>query len=114
MVYDGKTKYKWKSRVAKKTLAPVFNQDFTFDLAEMDVQDVVLKLFVKDEDVLTKDDFIGMVDFGVSVDHPTGCAHWRDMLSSPYTRITRWHSLDQHTGGFFQFLYSMAMKQIST
>ena len=102
--YKGKRKYKWKSKVKKKTLTPMFNQDFMFDFADLDINDIVVKLVMKDEDFLSKDDFMGIVEFGESVDHPTGRAHWKEIMNCPNTRITRWHSLDQHSVGLFHLL----------
>ena len=88
----------------KRELSPVFNQDFTFDLNDMSMDDVVLKLILKDNDLFTKDDFMGMVEFGKSVDHPSGRAHWNEMIANPSKRITSWHFLDQHSLGIFHFL----------
>ena len=104
-VYEkGKRKYKWKSKVKKNTLSPLFNQDFAFDLSGMEMKDIVIKLLMKDEDFFGKDDFMGMVEFGEHVDHPTGRSHWKEISNSPNTRITRWHSLDQHSVGIFHLL----------
>ncbi len=100
----GKRINKWKSKVKKKTLTPVFNQDFTFDLSGMDLRDIVMKLVMKDEDLFSKDDFMGMVEFGEYVDHPTGRIHWKEIMNNPNTRVTRWHSLDQHSVGIFHLL----------
>lgn len=104
LLYRGKKKRKWKSRVIKKTLSPVFNQDFAFDIANMDIHNITLKLIMKDEDMLSKNDTIGKVEFGDNADHATGRSHWKDMIANPYTRITRWHSLDQHSAALFQLL----------
>lgn len=105
LYYKGKKKFKWKSRIIKNTLSPVFNQDFTFDIATMDISQVRLKLVLKDEDhYLRKNETIGKVEFGDNTDHVTGLDHWKDMKANPYIRITRWHSLDRQSAAIFQLL----------
>ena len=104
--YKGKRKYKWKSTVKKKTLSPTYNEHFAFDFTDMATEEIIVKVIMKDEDLLGKDDFMGMVEFGGYVDHPTGRAHWKEVMASPNTRITKWHSLDQHSVGIFHILTS--------
>ena len=104
LYYKGKKKFKWKSRIIKNTLSPVFNQDFTFDIANMDINQVSLKLVLKDEEYLRKNETIGKVEFGDNSDHASGLDHWKDMKANPYIRITRWHSLDRQSAAIFQLL----------
>lgn len=101
MYYNGKKQYKWKSSVVKNTLSPCYNEYFRFDVTDMKMSDVVMKLLVKDRGLLGKDDFMGMVELGEHVDHETGRTQWRNMIANPNTRITNWHSLDQYTVGIF-------------
>lgn len=89
----GDTVHKWQSKVKKSTLTPEYNQDFTFDLADMNIDEVKLELVVKDKDIFTRDDFIGMVSFGKSVNQDSGRNHWSEIIGNPYTRITHWHTL---------------------
>ena len=93
LYHDGTEKAKWTSHVMRNTLTPVFNQDFTFDLADMEMNSVSLKITVKDKAFWTLDDVMGVVEFGASVSHTTGNSHWNKIIVSPYTRITQWHSL---------------------
>ena len=48
---------------------------------------------MKDKDLIFKDTFMGMVEFGKHVEHSTGQKHWMDMLATPHTGSTRWHTL---------------------
>ena len=109
--HKGKRIFKQKSKVVKKTLNPVFNQDFTIDLADKDMEEVIIKLVMKDADFLTKDDFMGLVEFGEFVDHPTGRSHWQEMIANPNTRITHWHCLDQHSVGIFNLIHLKTKQQ---
>ena len=68
-------------------------------------EEIVVELAVKDKDLIKRDDFIGKVEFGDYVAHPTGRAHWKEVMASPNTRITKWHSLDEHnSAGVFNLL----------
>ena len=85
---------KWQSKVLKKTFSPEFNQEFTFDLAEANIENTILHLVVKDKERFSKDDVMGFVDFGLSVEHESGCRHWKEIIDNPFTRITHWHFLE--------------------
>ena len=93
LYYKKEKTFSWKSTTRKKTLTPVYNEMFQIDLKDMDMDSIYMKLVMKDEDLVFKDDFMGMVEFGKHVEHSTGNKHWMDMLATPHTRITRWHTL---------------------
>lgn len=59
----------------------------------MNLKDIVLRLVVKDRDIFGKDDIMGSVDFGISVEHESGRNHWKEIIDNPYNRIVHWHSL---------------------
>ncbi|KAL1832325.1 hypothetical protein ACET3Z_001976 [Daucus carota] len=56
-------KQKFKSKVVKKTLNPMWCEEFSLKVE--DLKDV-LKVYVLDEDKFRKDDFVGLVEFPVS------------------------------------------------
>ena len=93
LYYKNEKNFCWKSTTKKKTLAPVYNEMFQIDLRDMDINSIYMKLVIKNEDLIFKDDFMGMVEFGKHVEHSTGNKHWMDMLATPHTHITRWHTL---------------------
>ncbi len=94
LIYKAEIVARWQSKVIKNTLSPIFNQAFTFDLADMKLADVSLRLTVKDKDIIFKDELMGVVEFGYNVQHVTGCNHWKEVISNPFTRVTLWHSLN--------------------
>ena len=93
LYYKKVKKFYWQSETKKKTLTPVYNEAFQIDLRDMDISSIYMKIVIKDEDLVWKDKFMGMVEFGTNVEHSTGQKHWMDMLATPHTGITRWHTL---------------------
>ena len=93
LYYKKVKKFYWQSETRKKTLTPVYNEAFQIDLRDMDINSIYMKLTIKDEDLILKDKFMGMVEFGTNVEHSTGHKHWMDMLGTHNTGITRWHTL---------------------
>ena len=93
LYYKNVKQFSWKSTTKKKTLDPVYNEIFQIDLRDMDINSIYMKLVMKDEDFIFQDTFMGMVEFGKHVEHSTGSKHWMDMLATPHTGITRWHTL---------------------
>ena len=78
----------------KKTLVPIYNEQFQFDITDYDITYTRLDVYVMDYDRLSRNDVMGMVQLGEKVTHSSGQQHWREMLSSPRTPISRWHSLE--------------------
>ena len=95
LYHKGARETKWKSSVKKKTLVPIYNENFRFDLTDMDINYVRLDLIVMDHDILGRNDMMGLVQLGQGSDHSTGRIHWTEMISSPRNPISRWHSLAQ-------------------
>ena len=93
LVYQGKQIAKWKTSVKRNTLIAVFNEPFQFDLEKKDINSVGLEVAVMDYDRFGRNDYIGTVQFGASVDHYSGWSHWTDVISTPKQRISRWHSI---------------------
>lgn len=106
LFYEGKKKPKiWYSKTVKNSLSPVYNQQFSFEIdTNMDIELVSLKIVVKDEDLLGKDDVLGVVNMGSKSDHISGRGHWNDMISTPEARLTRWHSLNSESTIVFKFI----------
>ena len=78
----------------KKTLVPIYNEQFQFDITDYDISHTRLDVYVMDYDRLSRNDVMGMIQLGEKVPHSSGQQHWREMLSSPRTPISRWHSLE--------------------
>ena len=92
---NGKREYKWKSSIKHKTLFPVYNESFHFDIRGMNIESLQLEIRVKDHDRVGQNDMIGVVMLGKESDHHTGRTHWMEMISSPCNQITFWHSIEK-------------------
>ncbi|KJE97542.1 hypothetical protein CAOG_07382 [Capsaspora owczarzaki ATCC 30864] len=70
----------YKTIVCKKTLCPVWNADFRFELEDEELQDDTLEIKVWDQDTISSDDAIGkvLVDLNplLSPDGPAQIAGW--------------------------------------
>lgn len=98
LYYKGSREAKWKSSVKKKTLVPIYNESFRFDISDKDIHFVRMDLIVMDHDVFGRNDTMGVVQLGEGSDHTSGRLHWTEMISSPRNPISRWHSLDKPVG----------------
>ena len=94
---NGKREYKWKSSIKHKTLFPVYNESFHFNIRGMNIESLQLEVRVKDHDRVGQNDIIGVVMLGKESDHPTGCTHWMEMISPPCNQITFWRPFTNET-----------------
>ncbi|CAL1592022.1 unnamed protein product [Knipowitschia caucasica] len=88
-------KRKWKKRktsVKKRTLAPYYNESFTFSVTFEQLQRVNLVIAVWDYDTMTRNDAIGKIYLGCEASG-NQLRHWADMLSNPRRPVAQWHSL---------------------
>ncbi|XP_072291005.1 synaptotagmin VIII [Eucyclogobius newberryi] len=88
-------KKKWKKRktsVKKKTLAPYYNESFTFSVTFEQIQRVNLVIAVWDYDAVSRNDAIGKIYLGCDASG-NQLRHWADMLSNPRRPVAQWHTL---------------------
>ncbi|XP_020787820.1 synaptotagmin VIII [Boleophthalmus pectinirostris] len=88
-------KRKWKKRkttVKKKTLAPYYNESFTFTVTFEQIQRVNLVVAVWDYDTVSRNDAIGKIYLGCDASG-NQLRHWADMLSNPRRPVAQWHTL---------------------
>ena len=95
LLHKGTRKCKWKSTIKKRSLAPIYNEPFQFDVAGMDIHYVRLQLTMFDYDILGSDDVMGTMEFGVKSSHHTGRLHWSEMASSPRNQVCFWHTMEK-------------------
>lgn len=93
LVYKGERQAKWKSTIKKKTLVPIYNEQFQFDVTDLEMSFVRLEVCVMDYDRLGRNDLMGVFTMGEGSDHPTGRSQWLEMIENPRTLVSRWHSL---------------------
>lgn len=95
LVHNGVRIAKKKTHVKKRTLNPVFNESFVFDLpaAATSLDNVSLEFVVLDWDRVTKNEVIGRLELGGSKSTGTALHHWNEVLNSPRRQIAEWHKL---------------------
>lgn len=96
--YKDKSVHEWKSSVKHKTLAPVYNESFSFEIEDamrvaMDTGSIALSCYIVDFDYFSQDDTMGVVSIGKDVESELGRRHWTEMLQSPCHRISFWHPI---------------------
>lgn len=91
MMCEGKTLNKWKSSVKKNTLIPVFNESFQFDTSGLSLEEIVLQVRLMDYDRFSRDDQIGTILIGETVEQELGREHWEQVMESPHQPVTLWH-----------------------
>lgn len=92
LVHKGKLWKDWRSSIKYKTLNPIFNESFHFDLLGSRIEDIQLDILVVDSD-RKWDDIIGLVQFNrESSTESSANKHWEEMLLSPQF-VSQWHTL---------------------
>jgi len=94
LVNNGQRVAKKKTHVKKRTLNPVFNESFVFDLPvnALNLENISLEFLVLDWDRVTKNEVIGRLELG-NVKAGTALHHWNEVLNSPRRQIAEWHKL---------------------
>lgn len=95
LVHNGQRVAKKKTHVKKRTLNPVFNESFVFDLpaAATSLDNISLEFLVLDWDRVTKNEVIGRLELGGAKSTGTAQHHWSEVISSPRRQIAEWHKL---------------------
>ena len=99
VTYKNKSIYEWKSTMKHKTLSPVYNESFSFEIDDhemrvaMDTGTVAISCYIVDYDKFSQDDTMGVVNIGKDVQSKLGRRHWNEMLGSPCQWISFWHPI---------------------
>ncbi|KAJ6633601.1 Synaptotagmin-11 [Pseudolycoriella hygida] len=100
LLFNGQRIAKKKTHVKKRTLSPVFNESFAFDIpvvegAGASLEDVSLELLLLDWDRLTKNEVIGRLELGGPRCTGHSLNHWNEICNSPRRQIAEWHKLNE-------------------
>ena len=95
--------FQWKTCIKRKTLAPVFNESFSYEVTEemrmgVDMQNITITFDVIDHSRLMLNDKMGCVCIGKDVSNKLGRQHWDEVLKSPTERISFWHPIQLPPG----------------
>ena len=95
LLYNGQRIAKKKTHVKKRTLNPVFNESFLFDVpCNEGLHNISLELVLLDWDRMTKNDTIGRLEIGAKCPGPEG-HHWNEVMNCPRKQIAEWHKLKE-------------------
>ncbi|XP_061398665.1 synaptotagmin-4-like [Musca vetustissima] len=100
LLYNGQRIAKKKTHVKKRTLSPVFNESFAFDIPAAEgtgatLEGVSLELMLLDWDRVTKNEVIGRLELGGPNSNGTALNHWNEVCNSPRRQIAEWHKLNE-------------------
>lgn len=98
LLYNNQRIAKKKTHVKKRTLNPVFNESFVFDLPHLDdhgLKNISLEFLLLDWDRVTKNEVIGRLDLGGPNCAGTALQHWNEVVTSPRRQIAEWHKLQE-------------------
>jgi hypothetical protein len=95
LLYNDQRIAKKKTHVKKRTLNPVFNESFVFELPHLEegLKNISLEFMLLDWDRVTKNEVIGRLDLGGGKCTGTALHHWNEVISSPRRQIAEWHKL---------------------
>ncbi|RZF37475.1 hypothetical protein LSTR_LSTR005350 [Laodelphax striatellus] len=95
LLCNGQRIAKKKTHVKKRTLNPVFNESFVFEIpAGADGLDQVhLEFMLLDWDRVTKNEVIGRLELGGAKSTGAALHHWQEVCNSPRRQIAEWHKL---------------------
>ncbi|XP_067145224.1 synaptotagmin-4-like [Centruroides vittatus] len=95
LLYNNQRIAKKKTHVKKRTVNPVFNESFLFEVPFNEgLSHVGLEFLLLDWDRVTKNEVIGRLEMGRGA---SGSAldHWLEACSSPRRQIAQWHKLGE-------------------
>jgi len=95
LLYNDQRIAKKKTHVKKRTLNPVFNESFVFELPHLEegLKNISLEFMLLDWDRVTKNEVIGRLELGGDKCEGTALHHWNEVLTSPRRQIAEWHKL---------------------
>ncbi|XP_031623406.1 synaptotagmin-4 [Contarinia nasturtii] len=98
LLCNGQRIAKKKTHVKKRTLSPVFNESFAFDIPTNEstggsLENISLELMLLDWDRVTKNEVIGRLELGGPRCAGAAQNHWNEISTSPRRQIAEWHKL---------------------
>lgn len=98
LLYNNQRIAKKKTHVKKRTLNPVFNESFLFDIPYNEgLQNISMEFLVMDWDRMTKNEVIGRLEIG-GKSSGQELHHWNEVMNCPRKQIAEWHKLREWNG----------------
>ncbi|KAF7281653.1 synaptotagmin 4 [Rhynchophorus ferrugineus] len=97
LLYKGQRISKKKTHVKKRTLMPVFNESFVFDIPanSQTLEGISLEFLLLDWDRVTKNEVIGRLELGGPKCSGSALTHWNEVCNSARRQIADWHKLKE-------------------
>lgn len=93
LLYNEQRIAKKKTHIKKRTVNPVFNESFVFEVPYNEgLDNLSLEFLVLDWDRVTKNEVVGRLQLGPR-GSPAAQQHWREVRNSPRRQIAEWHKL---------------------
>ncbi|KAL3201588.1 hypothetical protein MRX96_012616 [Rhipicephalus microplus] len=93
LLYNDQRIAKKKTHIKKRTVNPVFNESFVFEVPYNEgLDNLSLEFLVLDWDRVTKNEVVGRLQLGPH-GSPAAQQHWREVRNSPRRQIAEWHKL---------------------
>lgn len=93
LLCDGQRIAKKKTHIKKRTLNPVFNESFVFDVPYQDgLEKISLEFMLLDYERVTKNEVIGKLVLDMNAGGEAQ-KHWEEVASKPRRQIAEWHKL---------------------
>lgn len=93
LLYNNQRIAKKKTHIKKRTINPVFNESFVFEVPYNEgLDNLSLEFLVLDWDRVTKNEVVGRLELGPH-GSPAAQQHWAEVCSSPRRQIAEWHKL---------------------
>ncbi|XP_070190865.1 synaptotagmin-7-like [Littorina saxatilis] len=83
---------KKKTNIKMRTLNPVYNESFIFEIPWEKIREASLDITVMDFDKVGRNEMIGKVILGCR-SGPMETRHWNDMVAKPRQQVAQWHLL---------------------
>lgn len=92
LMYGNAKTEKKKTSIKMRTLNPVYNESFIFEIPWERIREATIEVTVMDFDKVGRNEMIGKVMLG-SKSGPLESRHWNDMITKPRQQVAQWHLL---------------------
>lgn len=93
LLYNQQRIAKKKTHIKKRTVNPVFNESFVFEVPYNEgLDNLSLEFLVLDWDRVTRNEVVGRLELGPR-GSPAAQQHWLEVCNSPRRQIAEWHKL---------------------